>query len=55
MDWKHKRTALMGVVGGLGVVAALGGVVGIYPWNWAIFAAFGIWIVGAVLVNLMAR
>ncbi|MCG6904206.1 MAG: hypothetical protein LJE68_16155 [Rhodobacter sp.] len=55
MDWKHKKPALMGLVGGLGVVAALGGIVGLYPWNTAIFAAFAIWIIGATFVNFMAR
>ena len=55
MDWKHKKPALMGFVGGLGVVAALGGLVGLYSWPLAIFLAFAIWIIGATFVNLMAR
>lgn len=53
MSLKSKRRALHGVVGGLGVVAALGGFVGhFYSASTAIFLAFSIFILGAVLVNL---
>lgn len=55
MDWKQKKPALMGFVGGLGVVAAIGGVVGLYSWQLALFLALAIWIIGATFVNLMAR
>jgi hypothetical protein len=55
MDWKQKKSGLMGFIGGLGVVAGLGGLVGVYPWQWGVFLAFGIWIAGATFVNMMAR
>lgn len=43
----------MGVVGGLGVVAALAGFVGgFFSPATTIVLTFGIWIMGAVLVNL---
>ena len=50
MSFRNKRRALQGVVGGAGVVAALGGVLGIYSLAVGIFAAFAIWIIGATLV-----
>ena len=56
MDLKHKRRELQGVVGALGVVAALAGFVG----GWmspasTIVVTFGIWILGATLVNLLTE
>ncbi|SHH21787.1 hypothetical protein [Marivita hallyeonensis] len=54
MDWKRKKTPLMGLIGGLGVVAFLGGVVaGLYSMGMAVFLAFAIWIVGATLINVL--
>ena len=51
----RKKTPLMGLVGGIGVVVALGGVLGLYPLTWAIFLAFAVWIIGATLVNVITR
>jgi hypothetical protein len=54
MGLKHKRRELHGLVGVLGVLAALGGFVGrYYSVGTAIVAAFGIWAVGATLVNVL--
>ena len=54
MDWKRKRHALMGVVGGVGVVAVIGGALGLYSWQLGVFLALAVWIIGATLINLMA-
>ena len=54
MDWKGRRVPVMGVIGGIGVVALLGGALGIYSMVWGIFLAFAIWIIGATLVNFLA-
>lgn len=53
MDWKRKKHALMGVVGGTGVVALIGGALGLYSWQLAVFLALAIWIIGATLINLL--
>ncbi len=54
MDWKNRKRPLMGLVGALGVVAALGGFVGgFYSPSTAIVLALGIWIIGATLVNVL--
>ena len=54
MDWKKKKTPLMGFVGGLGVVALLGGFIGgLYGGGFAMFLALAIWIIGATLVNVL--
>lgn len=53
MKLRSKRRELHGLVRGLGVVAALAGFVGQYYSNaTAIVLAFGIWIIGATLVNV---
>lgn len=49
---RHKRP-LMNVVGGLGIVLAMGGILNIYPLGWGIFLAFAAWILGAVVVNFL--
>jgi hypothetical protein len=55
MDWKSKKTPLMGLVGGLGIAAfLLGAVGGLYSPTLAIALAFVIWIVGATLVNVLS-
>lgn len=55
MNLRGKKKALMGVVGGAGVVAALGGFVGgWYSTGTTIVLAFGTWILGATIVNLIA-
>jgi hypothetical protein len=55
MDWKRKKTPLMGLVGGIGVAAfLLGAVGGLYSIGLAIALAFTVWIVGATLVNVLA-
>ena len=55
MDWKSKKTPLMGLVGGLGVAAFLLGVPGgLYAPGLAVALALAIWIVGATLVNVLA-
>ena len=55
MDWKRKKTPLMGIVGGLGVAAfLLGAVGGLYSFGLSVALAFVIWIVGATLVNFLA-
>lgn len=54
MDWKRKKTPLMGLIGGLGVVAILGSVLGgLYSMGIALFLALAIWIVGATLINVL--
>ncbi len=56
MDFRRKRTGLMGIVGALGVVAFLAAVPGgLYSINFGIFLALAIWILGATLVNLLTR
>ncbi|MFZ7089691.1 hypothetical protein [Primorskyibacter sp. 2E233] len=53
MDWRRKKKPLMGLVGGLGVVVAMGGLIGgWYSFGTMIVLTFGIWILGALLVNL---
>ena len=53
MNLRNKRRELHGLVGGVGVVAALAGFVGhFYSSGTAITLAFGIWIIGATLVNV---
>jgi hypothetical protein len=54
MNWKEKKTPLMGLIGGLGVVAFLAGpLAGLYGIGIAIFLAFAVWIVGAKLINVL--
>lgn len=54
MDWKRRKTALMGFIGGLGVVALLAGLVGgFYAPTTAIVLALSIWIIGATLINVL--
>lgn len=54
MDWKRKKTPLMGLVGGAGVVAILGSVLGgLYGLGMALFIALAIWIIGATLINVL--
>ncbi|MDU8911539.1 hypothetical protein [Aestuariicoccus sp. MJ-SS9] len=53
MDLRKKKKELVGLVGGIGVVVALGGFVGgWYSPGTTIVATFGVWIVGTLLVNL---
>lgn len=50
---KQKRQALMGLVGGIGVVIAVAGFVGGYMSAGATITwAMGVWIIGATLVIL---
>lgn len=54
MNLRGKRRELHGLVGGLGLVAGLGGYVGrFYAPETATVAMLGIWIVGATLVNVL--
>ena len=54
MQLRNKRRAWQGLVGGIGVVIALGGFVGgYYSIRSTIVATFGVWIVGTLLVNLL--
>ena len=54
MDWKSRKTPLMGLIGGLGVVAVLLGVPGgFYSLTTAIVLALAIWIIGATLINVL--
>lgn len=54
MKISEKRRELHGLVGGVGVVAGLGGFVGgFYSVPTAIVAMFGVWIIGATLVNVL--
>lgn len=54
MRLRQKRRELHGVVGALGVVAALGGFVGgWYPAGTTIVLTFAIWAVGATVVNAL--
>jgi hypothetical protein len=56
MDWRRKKKPLMGLVGGIGVVAAMGGFIGgWYSVGNTIVLTFAIWIIGALLVNLLAE
>jgi hypothetical protein len=50
---RRERRRLHGVIGGAGVVAALAGLLGIYPVPLGILLAFAIWILGATVVNLL--
>jgi hypothetical protein len=55
MDLRKKKSALMGLVGGLGVVAFLGSIFGeLYSVKFGIFLALAIWIIGATLVHVLA-
>jgi hypothetical protein len=54
MDLNRKKRGLQGLVGGVGVVVALGGFVGgYYPIQTTIVATFGIWIIGGLVVNVI--
>jgi len=54
MDLRNKRRALHGLSGGIGVVAGLAGFVGgFYSVPTAIVLMFGIWIIGATLINVL--
>ncbi len=54
MDWKSRKKPLMGLVGGLGVVAFILGVPGgFYGLTTAIVLTLAIWIIGATLVNVL--
>ncbi len=54
MSLRTRRKELHGLVGGLGVVAFLGGLFGgLYSIPFAMFLALAIWILGATLVNLL--
>jgi hypothetical protein len=53
MALRQKRRQLHGLVGALGLVAGSGGLVARwYPAGTAIVLMFGIWMVGATLVNV---
>ena len=53
MNLRNKRRELHGLVGGIGVVAGLAGYVGgFYSPATATVLMFGIWIIGATLVNV---
>ena len=55
MNLRNKRRELHGLVGGIGVFAALAGFIGhFYSSGTAITLAFGIWIIGATLVDVLA-
>ena len=54
MNLKPKKKALMGFVGGLGVVAFLGSILaGLDPVTTGLFIALAIWIIGATLVQVL--
>ena len=54
MDWESRKTPLMGLIGGLGVVAFLVGVPGgFYSLTTAILLALAIWIIGPPLINVL--
>lgn len=52
MGLRHKRREWQGVIGGIGVIAALAGLLGFYPLPIGILLAFAVWILGATLVIL---
>lgn len=53
MDLRSRRRQLHGVVGGLGVVAALAGFVGgAWTPTTTVVITFAVWILGATLVTL---
>ncbi|MDJ0822119.1 MAG: hypothetical protein QNJ09_09985 [Paracoccaceae bacterium] len=56
MNLRQRKKDMMGLVGGLGVVIALGGFVGgWYSPGTTITLTFGVWILGALLVNLFCE
>jgi len=52
MDLRNKRRALHDLSGGLGVVA---GLARFYSIPTTFVLMFGIWVIGATLINLLAR
>ena len=55
MKLKGKRTALHGLVGAIGVTVAVAGFVGgFFSPTTTIVLTFGIWAIGATLVNVFA-
>ncbi|SIS88196.1 hypothetical protein SAMN05421759_10574 [Roseivivax lentus] len=54
MGERNKKNAWMGLVGGVGVVAAIGGFVGgWYAPGTTMTLSLGIWIIGAMLVRVL--
>jgi len=54
MKFREKRRELHGLVGGIGVVVGLAGYVGhFYSNTTTTVVMFGIWIIGATLVNVL--
>ena len=43
----------MTIVGGLGVILAIGGIVNLYPLGWGLGLAFAVWILGVAVVNFL--
>ncbi|WP_157772595.1 hypothetical protein [Pseudoponticoccus marisrubri] len=54
MDWRGRKKPLMGLVGGIGLAVAIGGLVGQwYAPGTAIAGALIVWIVGAMIVHVI--
>lgn len=56
MGLRHKRREWMGVVGALGTVVVVAGLIGgFFTPTTTIVLAFAVWVLGAVLVNLLTE
>ncbi|MCC7558609.1 MAG: hypothetical protein KO217_07975 [Methanobacteriaceae archaeon] len=46
---ENQRNALLSLIGGIGLLVLLGGLFGLYPFNYGLLGAFVFWIVAGVL------
>jgi hypothetical protein len=54
MDWKKRKTSLMGLVGGIGVVLLIAGIFGVgVSFVTGLVLALAVWIIGATLINVL--
>jgi hypothetical protein len=54
MDWKKRKTPLMGLVGGIGVVLLIAGIFGVgVSFVTGLVLALAVWIIGATLINVL--
>ena len=54
MSWKKRKTPLMGLVGGIGVVLLVAGIFGVgLSFATGLVLALAVWIVGATLINVL--
>ncbi|MGC9517312.1 MAG: hypothetical protein ACP5C3_06420 [Methanomicrobiales archaeon] len=45
----NQKNAILSLVGGIGLLVMLGGIFGLYPFNYGLLGAIAIWIVAGVL------